>query len=170
MLEKIRAFREANSNLGPVAEYIECLEGGNLKAGKNVLIRNSAAQCLKCHAIKGFGGVAGPALDDLSLRHDSKFILESLIDPSAHLAPGYGVVTVILNDDKAISGILESETKEMLIIKDSEGESVTVRLEDVKERINAMSSMPPMAPILSKREIRDLMAYLGQLKGEDLNL
>ncbi len=170
MSEKIEAFRTANADLGSVAEYIECLEGGNLKEGQKVLVRNSAAQCLKCHAIKGYGGVAGPALDDVSLRRDSKFILESLIDPSAHLAPGYGVVTVILNDDKTISGILESETPEALTIKNSDGESVTVKIVDVKERLNAMSSMPPMAPILSKRELRDLMAFLGQLKGGELNL
>ncbi|NND35455.1 MAG: heme-binding protein, partial [Saprospiraceae bacterium] len=167
--QKIEEFRSLHAAKGVIADYLECLEGGDPRKGQNVLVRNSAAQCLKCHAIRGYGGVAGPPLDGIGGRLDRAFILESLVDPSAHLAAGYGVVTVILNDDKVISGILESEDARGLIIKDSSGESVEVQFSEIKERINAASSMPPMGPILSKREIRDLIAFLTTIKPAEVN-
>ena len=162
--QKISDFRTANAGQGAIADYLDCLEGGDPRKGQHVLVRNSAAQCLKCHAIRGYGGVAGPPLDGIGQRLDRVFILESLVDPSAHLAAGYGVVTVILNNEKVISGILESESDTDLTIKNSNGESIVVQLDDMKERINAASSMPPMGPILSKREIRDLISFLVSLK------
>ena len=164
IIDKIKAFRMTHSDKGIIAEYLECLEGGDPKKGQDVLVRNSAAQCLKCHAIRGYGGVAGPPLDGVGDRLDRHFLLESLIDPSAHLAAGYGVVTAILNNDQAVSGILESENETELIIKNSSGEDVAVKKNDIKERINALSSMPAMGSILSKREIRDLIAFLSSFK------
>ena len=147
---------------------MECLEGGDPREGRRVLVNNSAAQCLKCHMISGYGGVAGPPLDAVGARRDRQFILQSLVEPSAHLAPGYGVVTVILQDDKTVSGILQSEEDESIVIKDSNEENIKVAKSDIKERINALSSMPPMGDILTKREMRDLIAFLMTLKGEEL--
>jgi putative heme-binding domain-containing protein len=168
VLEKIEIFRKKYADLGNVANYIECLEGGTPRAGRGVLINNSAAQCLKCHAISGYGGVAGPPLDNIGAKRDRLFVLQSLIEPSAHLAPGYGVVTVILKNDQAVSGILLSEDEKMLSIKDSNGTDIRVDQSEIKERINALSSMPPMGDILSKKEIRNLIAFLMTLKGEEL--
>ncbi len=163
--EKIKAFRAKHAEMGEVANYLECLEGGNARAGRRVMASNTAAQCLKCHAVRGFGGVAGPPLDDIGSRRDRFFILESLIEPSAHLTPGYGVVTVILNNEQVVSGILQSEDGDQLVIKDSQEQDVIVLKTDLKERINALSSMPAMGDILSKKEIRDLIAFLSSLKG-----
>jgi putative heme-binding domain-containing protein len=168
VLEKIEIFRKKYADLGVVANYVECLEGGDPRAGRRVLINNSAAQCLKCHAISGYGGVAGPPLDAVGSRRDRLFVLQSLVDPSAHLAPGYGVVTALLKNDQAVSGILLSEDSESLLIKDSKGQDIKVNQSEIKERINALSSMPPMGDILSKKEIRNLIAFLMTLKGEEL--
>jgi putative heme-binding domain-containing protein len=162
--EKIKAFRTKHAEMGEVANYLECLEGGNARAGRRVMAGNSAAQCLKCHKVRGSGGVAGPPLDDIGVRRDRLFILQSLIEPSAHLTPGYGVVTVILNNDQVVSGILQSEDGDQLVIKDSQEQDVIVLKTNVRERINAQSSMPVMGDILSKKEIRDLIAFLSSLK------
>ncbi|MCB0689118.1 MAG: HEAT repeat domain-containing protein [Saprospiraceae bacterium] len=166
--KQIAQYRENHADLGAVADYLECLEGGNAREGRRVLVNNSAAQCLKCHSLDGNGGVAGPPLDNVGARREASFILESLIIPSAHLAPGYGVVTVTLNNENLVSGILESEDDDTLVIKNSSEELITVKKSDIKERINALSSMPAMGDILSKREIRDVIAYLKTLKGEEL--
>lgn len=165
--KKITRFREQHSEMGPVADYWECLAGGSVRAGRRVLVNNSAAQCLKCHAISGYGGVAGPPLDAVGSRRSREFILESLVVPSAHLAPGYGVVTVTLMDGKTVSGILQSEDENQLVIKNSDEINVDIDKAQISERINALSSMPPMGDILTKREIRDLIAFLMSLKGEE---
>ena len=168
VLEKIEDFRKKYVDLGVVANYVECLEGGDSRAGRGVLINNSAAQCLKCHAINGYGGVAGPPLDDVGSRRDRLSILQSLVTPSAQLSPGYGVVTVILKNDQVVSGILLAEDAKTILIRDSKSQEISVDQSDIKERINALSSMPPMGDILSKKEIRNLIAFLMTLKGEEL--
>lgn len=164
---RIKEFRQLHADHGEVANFWECLEGGDRRSGRRVLVNNSAAQCLKCHAISGYGGVAGPPLDAVGSRRSREFILESLIEPSAHLAPGYGVVTVVLNAGNAVSGILQSEDDDKLVIRNSDEQNIEVPKEEIKERINAMSSMPAMGEILNKREIRDLIAFLMTLRGEE---
>ncbi len=165
--ELIDQFREKHSDKGMVSLFWECLEGGSVQTGRDVLVQNNAAQCLKCHAIKGYGGVAGPSLDDLGSRSDKVQILRSLVDPSAELAPGFGVVTVELEDGNLISGILQDESEKHILITNSEGKDVSVAKSSIKERIDAASSMPAMGELLTKSEIRDLLAFLITLRGED---
>jgi putative heme-binding domain-containing protein len=162
----ISAYRAEFPLEGPAADYAECLEGGNAREGRRILVNNSNAQCLKCHNVQGYGGVAGPDLDNVANRLSAEKMLQSLIDPSADLAPGFGVVTLILQDEQVVSGILESETEGALVVSTSSGALVEVQKAEIEERINALSSMPAMGPILSKREVRDLMAYLQTMRGE----
>ena len=164
----LKQFRDQHVAKGVMGEYVECLEGGDEKKGQNILTRNSAAQCLKCHAIRGYGGVAGPALDELGLRMSKEKILESLIDPSKEIAPGYGVATLTLEDETLISGIIKDESDTQIVITDSEGVDIPVAKSNIKERLNAASSMTDMKSILTKYEIRDLVAFLSALKGQEL--
>ncbi len=160
----ISSYRGSFDIEGEVVNYMECLEGGDAQRGRDILINNSNAQCLKCHNIRGYGGVAGPALDDIGARMTPVKMVQSMVDPSAEIAAGFGVVTLILNDDSAVSGVLIKENSEELIVRDSEEKEITVTKSDIKERINAVSSMPSMTDILSKHEIRDLVAFLSELK------
>lgn len=165
--EKVRQFRAKHKDLGVAAEYIECLEGGAIRPGAITLYANSAAQCLKCHQVNGTGGVAGPSLNGVATRLTKIQILQSIVEPNLDLSPGYGVVTVTLDDGQTISGILMSESEQSLVIRDSDAKENQVDKSKVTERINALSSMPDMRPILSKSEIRDLIAFLSTLKGEE---
>ncbi|MDA1261916.1 MAG: HEAT repeat domain-containing protein [Planctomycetota bacterium] len=94
------------------------LTGGDAARGREVLMYQSSAACLRCHAIAGIGGHAGPALDGVGSRLDRYALLQSLLEPQAIMTAGYG----------------------------------------------SISAMPPMGPLLTPREIRDLVAYLDSLK------
>jgi putative heme-binding domain-containing protein len=87
-----------------------------------------------------------------------------LIDPSARLAPGFGVVTLTLKDGKTVSGVLQRETKDSLMIKSGNRQNEAYAKVQVTKRSNAASSMPDMKNILSKREIRDVVSFLSGLK------
>jgi putative membrane-bound dehydrogenase-like protein len=159
------------ADLGPlkstgtdVESFKETLEGGNWREGYDFFNNNSTGQCVRCHAVGGMGGRVGPELDNIGNILTREQILEALINPSARLAPGYGTVTLTLNDGQTVTGILEEENKDELILRTSDAEPMEVPLSRIKKRENMMSGMPPMGGALSKREIRDVIEYLANLK------
>ncbi|MCK0144292.1 HEAT repeat domain-containing protein [Arenibacter sp. F26102] len=146
--------------------YSETLNGGNRRDGYQYFNTNSTGQCVRCHAVGGAGGSVGPALDNIGNLLSREQILEALINPSARLSPGYGMVSVTLKDGQTITGILEEETEDELILKTSDAEPMEIALSRIDKRQNMASGMPPMGTIMSKREIRDVVEFLAELKKE----
>jgi putative heme-binding domain-containing protein len=103
-------------------------------------------------------------LDNIANILSREQILESLIEPSARLAPGYGNTTVTLKDGQVISGILEEETKDELILRTSDAEPMEIAISRIEKRENGLSAMPAMGKLITKRELRDLIEYLSSLK------
>lgn len=91
---------------------------------------------------------------------------ESLINPSAQLSPGFGVVTLELKNGETSAGFLEQETTDYLILKQGTGETDKVLLSDIEKRTDIPSSMPSVESILTVREIRDMIAFLAGLKDD----
>ncbi len=165
---------ELNAQLGQLKgnghtaeSYKETMSGGNWWNGQTIFNNNPTAQCVRCHAVGGAGGQVGPALDDIATILSPQEILESLIEPSKRLAPGYGNVTVTLKDGQIVKGILEEENEHELIIRTSDAEPMEIAISRIKKRKNSNSSMPALGRLISKRELRDLMAYLTSLKKID---
>jgi putative heme-binding domain-containing protein len=110
------------------------------------------------------GGSAGPRLNGVAARLTREQILESLIDPSAQLAPGFGTVTVELKSGKKINGILQAEKTSDLVLKVGDKPDTLIRKDQIVKQTKGGSSMPPMRLLLTKKEIRDLVSYLSTLK------
>ncbi|MBT8314266.1 MAG: HEAT repeat domain-containing protein [Maribacter sp.] len=147
-----------------VDSYSETLYGGEWWPGRTIFNSNPTAQCVRCHAVDGAGGKVGPPLDNIANILSREQILESLIEPSARLAPGYGNTTVTLKDGQVISGILEEETKDELILRTSDAEPMEIAISRIEKRENGLSAMPAMGKLITKRELRDLIEYLSSLK------
>jgi putative heme-binding domain-containing protein len=144
--------------------YAETLNGGDRREGYQYFNTNSAGQCVRCHALGGTGGAVGPALDNIGNVLGREQLLEALINPSARLSPGYGMVTVTLKDGQTVTGILEEETEDELILKTSDAEPMEIALSRIDKRHNMASGMPAMGTIMTKREIRDVIEFLAGLK------
>lgn len=147
-----------------VNEYAGTLLGGNRERGRNIFFWNSAAQCVRCHAIRDQGGLVGPSLTNIGNQLTREQILQALIEPSARLAPGFGMVKLTLKDGQQVSGTLLSEDGEELILKTSQAEPLEVPVGRIEKRENYPSSMPPVGKTLSKSEIRDMIEFLSSLK------
>ena len=144
--------------------FKETLNGGSWWGGRSVFNSNAAAQCVRCHAVGGAGGQVGPPLDNIANILTREQILESLIEPSKRLAPGYGTVTVTLKDGQIATGILEKETEHELILRTSDAEPLEIAHSRIQKRENSISAMPAAGKLISKRELRDLIEYLSSLK------
>lgn len=154
----------------PVAPFRVALKGGDVKRGKEIFMTHAAGQCAKCHKVSGDGGVAGPELTGIGSKQDHEYILASLVDPSSVVVPRYGMMTVTLKNGESIGGALLEETGEKVVLKlpdpDDSHQQIekTIPMSEIETRQPPVSAMPPMGYILTKAEIRDLVAYLVSLK------
>lgn len=147
-----------------VAQYSGSLLGGDANRGARIFYQHPSAQCIRCHAVGDYGGNAGPRLSGVAGRISREQILEALVNPDARLAPGFGTVKLTLKDGRIVSGLLQGETADAITVKVGDKPDSTVNKSDVSSRVNAASSMPAMRFILTKREIRDVVAFLSTLK------
>ncbi|SDS00228.1 putative membrane-bound dehydrogenase domain-containing protein [Maribacter dokdonensis] len=146
--------------------FQETLYGGNWWAGRSVFNNNPTAQCVRCHSVNGSGGEVGPKLDNIGNILNRQQLLEALIEPSIRLAPGYGTVTITLKDGQKVQGVLIEENDKELLLRTSEAEPLRVPLMRIASRENSMSAMPAMGRMISRRELRDLIEYLGSLRNK----
>ncbi len=164
LLTRLSAYQDAKPGDDPLSPYIEALEGGNAQRGRQVFYGNEAAQCVRCHAIFEYGGNAGPGLANVGNRLTKKQLLTAIVAPSAEFAAGYAVVSLKLQNDETVAGIVQDETDEVIQLKIGTGELREIEKSSIQKRTNVPSSMPPMGSILKKSEIRDLVKFLSQLK------
>lgn len=159
--EKMAALKP---NASALDEYAETLFGGNRFAGRNIFLNNSTAQCVRCHAIGNSGGAVGPSLTHIADVLTREQLLQALVEPSVRIAPGFGMVTLTLKDGQTVNGTLAKETAEELTINTSDAEPLVIPVARIAKRENMPSGMPPMGSLLSKREIRDVIEFLANLK------
>jgi quinoprotein glucose dehydrogenase len=163
--EKLKGMIATLKTADPLmGDYADVLFGGNRGEGRIIFNYNSTAQCARCHAVGSDGGNVGPNLSNIANELTREQILQSLIEPSARLSPGYGNVSLKLQDGQEVYGVLMKETEGVLAIRTSDAEPLVIQTARIAKRENLPSSMPAMGGILTKREIRDLVDFLSSLK------
>jgi putative heme-binding domain-containing protein len=161
-LEQLKVGRDL-ANLGTV--FPEALTtGGSPLRGRQIALQHPAAQCGRCHAIGDSKAEVGPSLAGMGSRLTRQQLLESLILPSARLAPGYGQVSVTLKNGQKVEGTLREESAEAVSIEDTTRGLQRIPVADVATRTNGVSAMPPMNLLLTPREIRDVVEFLATLR------
>ncbi len=150
------------------SSYEATLFGGNEQLGRRIFFQHQTAQCMKCHSFDDFGGNAGPRINGVAGRLSRQQILEALIDPSKELSPGFGMVSVDLENGQNVSGVLQEENNISIGIARGNQPDTIIQKEDILKRTNSPSSMPDMRHMLTEREIRDLVSYLATLKEDEM--
>ncbi|MEA1785266.1 HEAT repeat domain-containing protein [Arenibacter sp. GZD96] len=152
------------SNENTLDAFKETLFGGDRGSGRDYFRYNSTGQCMRCHSVGGDGGNVGPSLTNIGSMLSREQLLQALVEPSARLAPGYGTVSLTLTDGQNVTGILLEEHADELILKTAEAEPMEIPLGRIAKRTNLPSSMPAMGMLMSKRELRDVIEFLVNLK------
>lgn len=163
--ERLKQYQSRTASGDSVAVYRAALYGGNAERGRELFSQHPGAQCSRCHAVNGEGGEVGPALTDVGSRLSRELLLEAMVAPDARLAPGYGGVTLTLENGSTLRGVVEAETDTTITLRRGEEQVRTLPKSKVTSQVNS-SPMPPMGNILTRRELRDLVAYMTTLKGE----
>jgi quinoprotein glucose dehydrogenase len=141
------------------------LEGGDAAEGRRIYAERGDTQCVRCHKVNGEGGEVGPDLSKIGGLKPPDYLLESLLQPNRQIAQGFGQTAFQMASDAVEVGRIESETGEEVRLVLADGVRKTLRKPEIRARKEALSAMPEDAvKRLSKRELRDLMAYLRSLK------
>ena len=162
LLELQREYDLAKSRDDSVGVYRESLYGGDAERGRQIFYQDAAAQCIRCHVVDGEGSDVGPDLTGVANRLNRSELLQTMVNPNARIAPGYGSVTITLDDGQIIRGQLTAETASQITVTSGDDEWV-VDKEHITERINSPSGMFAMGEILTRSELRDLVEFLMTL-------
>ncbi|HEY1082684.1 MAG TPA: PVC-type heme-binding CxxCH protein [Prosthecobacter sp.] len=163
LAERVSTYQQAR----PSAPRDDLAEGGDAKNGKDLVTNHLGANCLACHTVEEKeGSQVGPLLKTIGGQRSKAELLESLVNPVAKIAPGYGMVSVTLKDGTNIAGALAKEDKASITVRLADGTEKKLARTEVAMQTPPISMMPPMLGILTPREVRDVVAYLGGLKGK----
>jgi len=140
---------------------------GNADAGWRVFFRSNGAACSRCHTLGGRGAAVGPDLTGIGRRMDRARLLESILRPSAEVAPQYVPWTLVTTDGRVLVGLpIEvrdtPEGTEHFVGND--GKRFEVRSEEIAERRASEASLMPdgLEKLMTAEEIRDLLAALAE--------
>lgn len=167
LIDRLNKYVRSSGPDSLKALYAGALLGGDPRRGGELFWSHPTAQCVRCHSFDDYGGTAGPRINGVGKRLTSEQLLEALINPSARIAPGFGVVTLELGNRKMVSGILQSETTDGYVLKIGDKPDTVVDKTSVVRKIDSPSSMPPMQYLLTKKEIRDVISFLSRLTEEN---
>jgi putative heme-binding domain-containing protein len=137
---------------------------GNPARGRELYIR---LECQKCHggavAVEN-GTVFGPDLAGVTQRLDRGELADAIVDPSRQVAERFQGVEVELRDGRVLTGFVTEESTATVTFVDRDRVYRLQRPEIAAVRPQSISLMPEgLLNQLKWSEIRDLLAFLGQL-------
>jgi putative membrane-bound dehydrogenase-like protein len=142
---------------------------GDAARGKAVWNASAAgaAQCAKCHTVRGSGGQVGPDLSMIGKKASRENLYESILIPSKAIADQYIQHQVTTTAEVTITGLLITETPESITLRDANGKDTTIAKKDIEGPIRKLkvSIMPEdIVAGLTEAELVDLVAYLQTLQ------
>jgi quinoprotein glucose dehydrogenase len=162
-LETFRTAKKADTLVQAFGEALS--KGGDFRAGQRVVTDNPAAECTRCHTIRGRGSDVGPELTRIGSILTRPQLVESLVTPNARIAPGFGVVSLTLKNGDKVDGTLRSETDtEVVMLVGTPPVEKKFAKADVASRTDPVSAMPPLGLVLKPREVRDLVEFLAGMR------
>ena len=161
----VAAREQAAKALGPLGDYQVCLGRRRRSQGTPRLPRRRIGPLHARHTLRGNGGNAGPVLDDVGRRYNPGSLAGVADHAERRIAEGFTTTTLELTDSSVLSGVITKDQDGQVTIVDINGKATNVPASKIRSRqANKESAMPKMGDMLSKRQIRDLIAFLKNQK------
>ena len=139
---------------------------GDAARGQKVFADVEKSQCLKCHVLSGRGERIGPELTGIGSRFSRMHVIESILEPSRAVAPGFQTIALLLDDGRTLTGLVLSERDGTLTLADNQGKKHAVPAASIERRQpQPLSTMPDgLEKRLTADEFIDLVAFLAAQK------
>lgn len=165
-LAALAAFEKSATEQDPLAPYRDCLAGGDADLGREIFMTRTELSCLRCHKVGDRGGEVGPVLTEIAKTKDSRYLLEAIVNPDAKIAENFETAVILTDEDEVLTGIVKAENDEKVSLMTAEGKLIDIPADAITVRKKGKSSMPSdLIKHMSRRQLRDLVAFLSSLKG-----
>jgi putative heme-binding domain-containing protein len=116
--------------------------------------------CMRCHSLYEKGEDIGPGLTGAG-RSDLGYLLQNMLDPNALIPAEYQMTLVMTVDGRLLTGIVQAEDDETLVLR-TENEEIVLGQDEIEERRTDASSMMPEGQLetLTEEQVVALVAYL----------
>jgi putative heme-binding domain-containing protein len=160
LAEKVFADSTSANRAAVVEKFKPALKlQGDAARGKTVF----ASVCISCHKLDGVGLELGPDLRSVA-QHDSEKLLNSILDPSAIIEPGFMAYHCTLKSGEQLYGVIATETSASLTLKMAGNITKSFLRSDVTSLKSAGISLMPegLEATMNAQSMSDLIAYLKQ--------
>jgi putative membrane-bound dehydrogenase-like protein len=157
-----KAFAKDRPKATDLDAWLKRLEGpADAGAGRRLFAHAKVAGCYRCHRVEGRGQDVGPDLSTIG-QTPRRHILESILQPSAEVAPAFQSWRIETTDGKVRNGLLVDTSLDVYTYVDEKGVRFKVKTGDVVESRALPTSIMPngLADGMTDQELRDLLAYL----------
>jgi cytochrome c oxidase cbb3-type subunit 3 len=167
-----------------VITYIRSVEkrsgpfpSGDARRGDKLF--HGSAACFTCHMVNGKGGRLGPDLANIATARSTESLVDSIRNPSSHLATGlientkefpqeYETVTVVTQNGQTFTGVAFNEDNFSLQMMDTQQQIHLLEKDKLKSFKKTRESLMPAydEKTLPDPDLRDLLAYLSEVSAK----
>ena len=138
-------------------------------AGRGKTLFEGKGACNTCHRVFGQGSRSGPDLSEAGLMLRAIEIETSILDPGAAVSTASPPFRAVKKDGTVISGLLLNQDMFSVQMLDANGALASLQKSDLRESgLLKGSPMPSYRDKFSPQELADLIAYVGGLRGVEI--
>lgn len=117
--------------------------------------------CAACHQIANEGAKVGPQLDGIGVRGVER-LLEDILDPHRNVDQAFRATLLELSDGRLVTGLLQSEEGEVVIIADEKGQIQRLPKMQIEQKKTLTTSPMPanLAEQIPEAEFPHLLRFL----------
>jgi putative heme-binding domain-containing protein len=156
------SFRGSRPGPRDLDGWLRWLEGpADAAAGRRLFTHSKLAGCARCHRAEGRGAEIGPDLGRIGVV-DRRGLIESLVQPSANVAPHFQAWSVETRDGRVRNGLVVHTQLDETTYINEKGEPFKVLANELEEARPLTTSLMPenLLDVFTDQEVRDLFAYL----------
>ncbi len=121
--------------------------------------------CAQCHRLSGLGQDVGAPLTDLASKSPAQ-LLSSILDPNREVDPRYVSYSLLLDDDRVLTGVIRSESVTHIHLVEAGGREHQVQRSRVVQLSSSGNSLMPsgLESQLTPGQMSELIGYLRSIR------
>jgi putative heme-binding domain-containing protein len=138
---------------------------GEAERGRKIFTAETGPKCSGCHSIGGKKKV-GPDLSNIGTKLGKDGLFDSILHPSAGIAPEYYLWVLETKTQGDVIGVLTEDTPQRIVVKTDATAEVRLKPSEIKSRRRSHLSLMPedLMNYMTEQQLVDVVKYLSTLK------